>query len=158
MEGKMMKMEPEKGSLVTLRIPPLFTHDKEEDGWKLIKNAKLREGSTLALVKVLLPDEARVTGSDLLRRVATFRKHAGQLHAEQLLKDISGRGTLEDIPKGWGTTRRYPGLRLFLGTEWRNSDGLRYPCLSRSGQGWNLCFAQFDNILFFENDRLVIIL
>ena len=150
MEGKMMKMEPEKGSLVTLRTPPLFTHDKEEDGWKLIKNAELIRGEpiTLALVKVLLPDESRVTGRDLLRRASSFTRHAGQLQAEQLLKNV---------PEGWGTGK-YPGLRLFLGTEWEDGKGTpRYPCLSRSGL-WRMEFAQFDNILFFKNDRLVIIL
>jgi len=118
---------------VTLKAPSIFGFDKSKDGWTLVENAACSGTETLELVAVLREDESFVDGDTLLERAREQGNRAGQLHAEQLLRQ-------QDEMAEW---REY--YLVFPGTIWRRPRGsLCVPYLVWGGERWWLGWRWLD--------------
>jgi len=119
---------------VTLKPSHGFEFDKAKDGWELVENVECLGTETLELAEFLHKGESYVGGDTMLARAKDHGNRAGQLHAEQLLRQQ------DEIPAEW---REY--YLVFSGTIWRHPHGnLCVPCLYWTGRRWFLDWAWLE--------------
>ena len=90
-------------------------YDKRAEGWKLVKSAKLGK-DRLIFKEFLEENESHIKGYELIKRAERMGNPAGQLHAENILKQTSL------IPN---EVEKF--TLIFTGTIWAHPDG--YQCV-----------------------------